>query len=86
MPSKQFKVAAVSANTNSFGLTGLVLVAADGEAWQVGANSINRKDKGTVLTVPVTDAGSPQWHGFGFEIPHRLTPDAPPAVVSEVWN
>ena len=37
MPTqKQFKVASISSNANSFGLYGHVLMAEDGESWQVG--------------------------------------------------
>ena len=81
---KQFKVASVSDNTNDFGLYGMVLIALDGEAWQVGANSVNVKIKGAVLHVDV-HGDSPAWENFGFEIPEKL--ERPPAkVVSEVWN
>lgn len=37
IPHKQFKVASISSNPNSFGLFGHIMVAEDGEAWQVGA-------------------------------------------------
>jgi len=35
MKTKQFKVVAVSSNTNSFGYKQIVIVAADGEAWEI---------------------------------------------------
>jgi len=84
-PHKAFRVASVSANRNSFGLTGMVLVAKDGEAWQVGANDLHKRTKGTLLR-PRLDHGKPVWTDFGFEIPERLKEDAPPAVVKEVWK
>ena len=79
--TKQFKVVAVSTRTNSFGLYGMVLVAKDGEAWEVGANSINVKKKGDIITVPVRHS----WAEFQFEIPNRLE-DAPEPVIQEVWS
>lgn len=78
--SKAFKVAAVSSNMNSFGLTGMILVARDGEAWQVGANSINVKRQGSVLKVKGRNFAA-----LGFEIPERLPP-APRKAVAEVWG
>lgn len=80
---KRFKVAAVSEGRNSFGLRGMVLVARDGEAWQVGANDLNLKPIGTMLQVPYLN--QPTWAEFGFEIPSRYS-DAPPEVVEEVWT
>ena len=81
--SKAFKVVAVSSNMNAFGLTGMVLVARDGEAWQVGANHINVKKQGSVLRVP-GKATVRNFAALGFEIPERL-PVAPPLVVAAVW-
>jgi len=87
---KLFLVASVSSNCNSFGLRGMILMARDGETWQVGANSLNVKEKGDALAVPMTpakmftyDGDLANWSGFGFEIPRRL-PDAPSNVVEEV--
>ena len=77
---KQFKVATVSKNTNSFGLHGMILMALDGEAWEVAANSINKKPAGTILNINPNSFAS-----LGFEIPHQL-PNAPDSVVNEVWG
>lgn len=81
---KAFKVAAVSSNMNSFGLKGMILVARDGEAYQVGANSMNLKRQGSVLRVPGR-ATARNFAALGFEIPERLPP-APRKVVAEVWG
>ncbi len=81
---KQFKVAAVSESCNSFGLRGMLLIARDGEAWEVGANSLNVKPEGAVLKVPYLNRAT--WSEFGFEIPHRIEPDAPPELVEDVWG
>lgn len=82
--AKEFKVASVSSNRNSFGLRGMILVARDGEAWQVAANNLNEKKKGTVLRVP-TFGGKADFSHLEFEVPERLS-DAPPGVVKEVWG
>jgi len=81
---KAFKVGSVSSNTNSFGLYGMILVGRDGEAWQVGANSINVRRKGTVLGISVVGRHGRDFAHCGFEIPEKL-PTAPPGVVDEVW-
>jgi len=78
--TKTYTVAAVSKNQNSFGLTGLILIAADGEVWQVGASYLHVKAKGSSVTVHNHDFGA-----LGFEIPERL-PNAPVGVVREVWE
>ena len=84
---KEFKVAAVSSNRNSFGLRGHVLVARDGEAWQVAVNNLNEREKGQIVRFAVV-GGHVKVEPtavFFFEIPERLK-DAPPAVVREVWG
>ena len=82
--SKQFKVASVSSNLNSFGLRGHVLVAEDGEAWQVGITAQFAKKQGEEVKVHYGDGGQLDWAWFGAEIPERL-PDAPRNVVNEIW-
>jgi hypothetical protein len=83
--AKAFKVASVSENTNSFGLTGMILIAGDGEAYEVGASSLYVKKKGDVVQVPVVGKTGRNFASLGFEIPRRL-PDAPAGVVEEVWS
>lgn len=83
--TKPFKVASVSDNLNSFGLTGMILMAVDGEAWEVGASSFYVKKKGDVVQVPVVGKSGRNFASLGFEIPRRL-PDAPPGVVDEVLS
>lgn len=79
MPKKAFKVVAVSSNQNSFGLTGMILMGRDGEAWEVAANSINLCRHGTVLKVQRHNFAA-----FGFEMPRQL-PNAGRGVLAEVW-
>lgn len=78
--TKTFIVAAVSSNRNAFGLTGLILIAPNGEAWQVGASDLHVKAMGSTIIVHNHDFGT-----LGFEIPERL-PNAPESVVKEVWE
>jgi len=77
---KAFKVAAVSSNMNSFGLTGMILIGRDGEAWEVAANSIYLRQRGSVLQVSGRNFAT-----LGFELPTRL-PSAPRKVIAEVWQ
>lgn len=79
--TKEFKVLTISGNTNAFGLRGVVMIAKDGEAWQVGSNDLNLPEKGQVIRI--TDDN---FAIHGFEIPERLSPKAPPEVVDEVWR
>ena len=82
---KVFKVATLSSNRNSFGLRGMILIARDGEAWEVATNDLNAKPKGTLFVV-ATDNENRDWSKYGFEIPRRLKPDAPAGVVKEIWG
>ena len=83
---KAFKVAAVSSNTNSFGLYGTVLLAKDGEAFEVAVNGVNKKVVGDIVQFPVRNGKTdPEaTTHFFFEIP-RILPKAPTKVVDEVW-
>ena len=83
--AKDFKVAARSDTQNSFGLWGMVLVARDGEAWEVATNDINAKPNGTVISVPLDESGEANFAALGYEIPARLPP--PPAkIISSIWG
>jgi hypothetical protein len=99
--AKEYKVAAVSSNTNSFGLHNIVLLARDGEAWDVGAShfTIERHGiaKGTILRCPLRPVrntlASPRydhdWAFFGFEIPNpRPKADVATmnAVLHDTWG
>jgi hypothetical protein len=81
--AKLFKVASVSSNANSFGLRGMILMAQDGEAWEVGANALNVKQKGAIVAVEIVN-DQPAWATLGYEIPRELG-KAPAKVVREVW-
>jgi hypothetical protein len=89
---KEFVVASISTKANAFGLHGVILVAADGEAWEVGHCQCSPPEsafqKGQRLSFPVvkveTDAVRyiPQF--VGCEIPRRL-PVCPAPVVKEIF-
>ncbi|MCX7429378.1 MAG: hypothetical protein NTW96_27610 [Planctomycetia bacterium] len=85
MQYKTFAVAALSNSRNSFGLRGVVLIAEDGEAWEVGVNHLCLLRQGSLVSVGVRALGHRDWATLGFEIPREL-PDAPKAVVDEAWS
>lgn len=53
MYSENFKVVAVSSNSNSFGLRQIVLVAKSGVAFKACASTLNLPEKDSTVTVPV---------------------------------
>lgn len=84
----EFKVFSVSANHNSFGLRGVILMNREGEGWEIGMNDLNIEThgirRGEVIKVRVDDSG-PDWISLGAEIPHKL-PKAPKGVIHIVWS
>jgi len=85
MPIKEFKVAAVSSNTNSFGLYGMLLLAKDREVWQVGANNLHVKKVGDIVEVRVDEVNSePDFTSLSYEIPQRM-PDCTQKLADEIW-
>lgn len=85
--TRLYVVAAVSENTNAFGLEGVVLVRRNGEAWEVGRSryaGLATLKKGDVVKVAQmhTEGAKPSFHHC--EIPRPL-PAAPKAVVKELW-
>jgi hypothetical protein len=80
--TKQFLVASVASNMNSFGLTGMILIARDGEAWEVGANHLNVRKKGEFVDVPY--GVSPNWAALSYELP-RVLPCPPVGVMRELF-
>lgn len=71
---KRFRLTAISANQNAFGLSGYVWVAEDGERWQVHAYRPTCPwSVGQHADVPMR-SGEPQWSGLAgsWEVPSRL--------------
>ena len=94
IPHKPFKVASISTNPNSFGLYGHILIAEDGEAWQVGRARSGEYpqpwERGEIVQAPLKDdpirrITAPAWEEMHCEIPERLA-DAPDSIVAEVWG
>ena len=75
---KGFKVAAVSDNTNSFGLKQMILVAKDGEVYKTCASFLYLKNVGDILTMK---------DGMfkGCELTEKSN-IAPKEIINEVWN
>lgn len=85
MDSKRFKVAAVSSNTNSFGLREHVLIAKDGEAWKCLVNSLHTLKVGCYISLPYETQptfATPTWSA---ESPSKIM-NAPEEVVNVVWD
>lgn len=85
-----FKVVAVSSNTNSFGLFQCVLIAKNGLAYKACANSLNIPKEGDTVNIPYKAGGngiSNATLNFAgrFEIPERIE-DAPQEIIDEVWQ
>jgi len=90
---KAFKVAAVSANQNAFGLYLFTFVAADGTAWHACGNDLRRQamPRGHKVDVPLY-LGEPDFTSLQFEIPKPVpftgiaeAGRAPDAIVKQVW-
>ncbi len=80
----EFKVAAVSSNTNSFGLYQMVLVSRSGMAFT--ACKSDPPQQGATISIPVAaDGVITSSVAFHFEIPHKLE-KAPQDVVDELWT
>jgi hypothetical protein len=77
--AKSFTVIAVSSNTNSFGLKSIILVAEDGEAWEIlkSAYSDPLPKQGDTIK----RAGGV--FAIGCECPRRLS-DSTPAVAKKI--
>jgi hypothetical protein len=81
----RWKVISVSRNYNAFGLRGMVLIGDNGQGWEVAANDINIKAVGDILCGPDRGDAGMYFTSLGFEIPRRLRPDPPAAVVEELF-
>lgn len=86
--TKEFKVAAVSLNTNSFGLHGVIVIARDGEAWDLPVPAgfhLQEWPVGRAVKLSVQNGFPTPKPGAYFEVASRRE-DAPPKVIELVWN
>lgn len=86
--SVDFRVAAVSTNTNSFGLRQMIMVSRSGHTYKACFNSLNVKDKGDDIKgrVYIKDNGEPGTVIFpGGELVERGE-NAPRSVVKQIFN
>ena len=84
---KEFKVIAVSENTNSFGLKQMVMVAKDGTTFKGCFNSLNVKDELDIIeaTIVLNAAGEATSTSFkGGELVEKMI-DAPQMVIDDIW-
>lgn len=82
---KEFKIVAVSSNTNSFGLYGVVIVARDGMAFEIATSELNKPEKNAVLIGEVEKGSLLSLGNIFYEIPSRKE-DAPAKVLAEIWK
>lgn len=85
---KDFKVVAVSENSNSFGLKQMIMVAKDGMAYKGCFNSLNIKNKGEIISGTVTinenkEELNTMFNG-GELVEKLLSPSL--EVIREIWN
>ena len=82
MQSKLFKVAAVSVNTNSFGLYQMMLISQEGATFTACKNS--RPEVGLVVRLDVVGGLISSDLHFDFEIPNYIG-KAPKHLVKDAW-
>lgn len=83
---ENFKIAAISSNTNSFGLKEFIMGAQNGTTYKACKyNSIGYFKVGDIVEVPVNENLIPQFGMRGFEIPRKVD-NCPPKVVKEIWK
>jgi len=87
--SKAFKVASVSSNIGSFGHRGVILIARDGEAWEIGISAsppTKQLVKGQIVNIRFGGWGGGIVLESGWEVPRKLTPNASQGVIAEIWG
>lgn len=88
MYSENFKVVAVSSNSNSFGLRQIVLVAKSGVAFKACASYMNLPKKDSTVNVPVLVKNEIvvgyDLAALGYELPERMD-NCPAPVLAEIF-
>lgn len=69
---RNYKVVALSSSRNGFGLRGMVIVARNGDAWEVATNDLNARQVGSWIGVAIDGNGEPSFAVHGWEVPRRL--------------
>jgi hypothetical protein len=88
---KKFKVIAISEDTNSLGLKQALIIAQDGMAYRVCANSVNMPEEDSYIHIPFVkdkDDNPTEALSFaqrGFELNERVS-DVPMDVVNEIFD
>lgn len=83
---KTFIVAAISDNANSFGLRGVVIIAQDGQSYQLGVSYINLPKKGQRLNARVNAHGKlVDIPSMSYEIPQQLK-NAPASLAQSLFS
>jgi len=82
---REFKVAAVSSSRNSFGLRAVIVIAWNGQVFELGSNDLHLPKVGDTLKVPEQPGLGLNWGRLGFEIPTEKE-SASPELVEEVWG
>jgi hypothetical protein len=81
-----FRVADISSTSNSFGLTGVILVAHDGAAYEVAVSGHTLSGIKFLNEYEITTEGDRLVYvPFSYELPRSLSP-VPPAPVAEIWD
>ena len=85
---KDFKVVAVSENTNSFGLRQMIMVAKDKTVFKGCFNYLNEKKQGDTITATVIlneEAKEISTSFIGGELVEKLA-NVPQEAVNEIWK
>ena len=90
MKRKEFKVVAVSENTNSFGLRQMIVVARDGETYKVCSNSLNIRDVNEIIPMtifihPITHRDIRRTFDGNYELQQKQE-DCPVDVLDVIWD
>jgi hypothetical protein len=80
-----FKVVSVSCNTNSFGLTGVILADKTGLAFEVAMNALSKPAKGDDLIVTLDSNNNLQSiAGKSYELPRKVA-RVPSEILKELF-
>lgn len=85
--AEEFKVGAISSNTNSFGLTGIILIGRDGNAWEVArSQGVEPLAVGDTVKIPKAGNGELNWAAGSFEIPKQIFINVDKEMLEKLWG